>query len=122
MNIEALKHQLREKERELLSDMKRLEEEARASGAAEVRDSTDDATAAQGASEALEEDTLASQTLLQVQDALQRMENGTYGKCVTCGRQIEEARLKALPWALYCREDQEKRDKAAHAPQGGSTL
>ena len=122
MNIESLKHQLREKERELLSDMKRLEEEARASGEAEVRDSTDDATAAQGASEALEEDTLASQTLLQVQDALQRMENGTYGKCVTCGRQIEGARLKAIPWALYCREDQEKRDKAAHAPQGGSTL
>ena|ERR1035438_9340580 len=122
MNIEHYRQRLRDKERELLSDIARLEAEARDSGEVEVRDSTDDATVAQGTSESLQESTMASQTLTQVRDALARIENGTYGTCTACGRQIEPARLEAVPWALYCLEDQEKRDKAASVQQGGSTL
>jgi DnaK suppressor protein len=122
MNIAHFKHLLQVKERELLSEIAQLEEEARGSGEAEVRDSIDDATSSQGTSESLEEETLASQTLIQVQDALKRIEDGTYGKCITCGKQIPVARLEAVPWAAYCVEDQEKQDQAAHAQTGGSTL
>jgi DnaK suppressor protein len=122
MNTERFKQRLLDKERELVQEMARLEDEARDSGEAEVRDATDDATSSQGTSEALQEDALASQTLIQVRDALKRIADGTYGKCTACGRQIEAARLEAVPWAAYCLEDQEKQDKAAHAPQGGSTL
>jgi len=122
MNIQHFKQRLQDKERELQSDIARLEEEARGSGELEVRDSTDDATSAQITSESLEEESLASQTLIQVQDALKRIEDGTYGKCSACGRPIEAARLEAVPWAAYCLEDQEKQDKLAHVPQGGSTL
>ena len=122
MNIEHFKHLLEAKERELLANVTRLEAEARGSGEAEVRDPMDDATAAQGASESLEEGSLASETLTQVRDALQRIENGTYGKCITCGKQIPVARLEAVPWAAYCVEDQEKLDRASHAQTGGSTL
>ncbi len=122
MNIKRFKHRLQDKERELLADNARLEGEARGSGEAEVRDSIDDATSSQSTSEALQEETLASQTLTQVQDAMKRIEAGTYGKCTVCGRQIEAARLEAIPWAAYCLEDQEKQDQAAHVPQGGSTL
>jgi DnaK suppressor protein len=122
MNIQRFKQRLQDKERELQSDIARLEGEARDSGEAEVRDSIDDATTSQGASESLQEEALASQTLIQVQDALKRIEDGTYGKCTRCGRQIEAARLEAVPWAAYCLEDQEKQDRAAHVPQGGSTL
>ena len=51
----------------------------------------------------------------QVRYALQRLEEGTYGKCAVCGRQIERARLEAVPWTPYCLEDQEKQDcKQAH--------
>src|ERR1700722_9018045 len=122
MNTEHFKQRLLNKERELVGEMARLEQEARDSGEAEVRDSTDDATSAQGTSEALEEDVLISQTLTLVRDALKRIEAGTYGKCIVCGRQTEAARLEAVPWAAYCLEDQEKQDKRAHAPQGGSRL
>ena len=122
MNIERFKQRLREKERELLADTARLEREARGLGEAEVRDSTDDATSSQITSEALQEEALASQTLIQVRDALKRIENGTYGKCAACGRPIEAARLEAVPWAQYCLEDQEEQDKLAHVPQGGSRL
>jgi RNA polymerase-binding transcription factor len=110
MDIECFKQRLLDKERKLRSDITRLEDEARVSGEAEVRDSTDDATSSQGTSESLQEDTLASQTLVQVQYALHRIEDGTYGKCIACGRQIEAARLEAIPWAPYCLEDQEKQE------------
>jgi DnaK suppressor protein len=122
MNIQHFKQKLLSKERELVADVARLEGEARSSGETEVRDSTDDATSDQGTSESLQEDTLASQTLIQVRDALRRIEDGTYGKCAACGRPIETERLQAVPWALYCVEDEEKREKAAHVQQGGSTL
>jgi DnaK suppressor protein len=122
MNTEPFKQWLLDKERELVEEAARLEQDARDSGESEVRDSTDDATSSQSTSEALEEDVLISQTLTLVQDALKHIEDGTYGRCNVCGRQIEAARLEAVPWAAYCLEDQEKQDKRAHAPQGGSTL
>jgi DnaK suppressor protein len=96
---------LKAKERELLSDLARLKEEARVAGEAEVRDSTDDASATQSSAEALEEVTMESRTLEQVQDALKRVDDGTYGKCVVCGRAIGAARLAAIPWTPYCLED-----------------
>jgi len=122
MNTEPFRQQLRDKERELQSNIARLEGEARVSGGAAVRDSTDAATFSQGTSESLQEATLASQTLERVQDALQRIEDGAYGRCIVCGRQIAAARLEASPWASTCLEDRERQDKAAYLQQGGSTL
>jgi DnaK suppressor protein len=122
MNIEYFKERLHKKESELLANIERLEAEAHVSGEVEVGDYADVATTSQVVSDSLQEYTLASQTLVQVRDALRRIEDGTYGKCAFCGRQIEESRLKAIPWAAYCLEDQEAQDKAAHVQQGGSTL
>jgi DnaK suppressor protein len=42
------------------------------------------------------------QLLNQITVALQRIEAGTYGVCSRCGEGIDEARLKALPWAHLC--------------------
>jgi DnaK suppressor protein len=110
MNTEHFKKLLLAKRRELQTTLRALEQEGSASGEAEVRDSTDDATAAQGVSDSLEAATILSQTLEEVQDALRRMEDGSYGKCTVCGRAIEPARLEAIPWTPYCLEDQEKLD------------
>jgi DnaK suppressor protein len=103
---------LLKKQSDLLSDLARLKEEARDSGVAEVRDATDDVTADQGTAEALQEVSLESQTLEQVEDALKRFDVGTYGKCTVCGRPISAARLEAIPWTPYCLEDQEKLAKS----------
>jgi DnaK suppressor protein len=110
MNTEHFKKLLLTKRRELQSTLRALEREGSAAGEAEVRDSTDDATASQAASDSLEAATVLSQTLEDVQDALRRMEDGSYGKCIVCGREIEPARLEAIPWTPYCLEDQEKLD------------
>jgi len=40
--------------------------------------------------------------LREVNDALQRIEEGTYGICENDGEQIAKARLEATPWARYC--------------------
>jgi RNA polymerase-binding transcription factor len=37
-----------------------------------------------------------------IDDALRRIEDGTYGKCVNCGAPIPEERLEAMPWATLC--------------------
>jgi len=42
-----------------------------------------------------------------IEEALRRLSQGSYGKCVDCGGPIEPKRLEAVPWALRCVEDQE---------------
>ena len=37
-----------------------------------------------------------------IDDALERLANGEYGKCLDCGEMIAEARLKIRPYALFC--------------------
>ncbi|HMB01309.1 MAG TPA: TraR/DksA family transcriptional regulator [Spirochaetota bacterium] len=39
--------------------------------------------------------------LREINNALVRIKNGTYGKC-RCGKKITQARLKAIPWATQC--------------------
>jgi RNA polymerase-binding transcription factor DksA len=42
------------------------------------------------------------QSIRLIQAALERIENGTYGLCGACAEPIGEARLKAMPEAIYC--------------------
>ena len=48
----------------------------------------------------------ASLHLDAVDRALARLDDGTYGTCLRCGKPIAEARLEALPWAEHCIECQ----------------
>ena len=43
--------------------------------------------------------------LAEIDAALRRIEEGTYGTCVVCGRPIGEERLRAVPYATLCIED-----------------
>ena len=42
------------------------------------------------------------ETLGQIEAALERIENGTYGFCTECGSRIPKTRLNALPYTPYC--------------------
>ena len=50
--------------------------------------------------------------LYKIDDALTRIEEGTYGFCVNCEKKISKTRLKAIPQASYCRACQEKEEKS----------
>jgi YteA family regulatory protein len=48
--------------------------------------------------------------LAEIDAALVRIENGTYGTCTNCGKQIPEERLEALPWTTLCIDCQRDRE------------
>ncbi len=50
-------------------------------------------------------------TLLLIENALRRMDEGTYGRCSNCGQNIALPRLEALPWARFCVDCQELAEK-----------
>lgn len=50
----------------------------------------------------------------EIDEALKRIEEGEYGLCLTCGKQIAKNRLKAVPYAKYCiacQSDEESKKK-----------
>ena len=53
----------------------------------------------------------AMQTLAQVDRAIARLDDGTYGICERCGGEIGEERLRARPWATLCIDDQRLADR-----------
>jgi RNA polymerase-binding transcription factor DksA len=51
--------------------------------------------------------------LAEVEHALQKFEDGTYGKCEECGKNIAPARLEALPQAKLCMSCKTQQSKNA---------
>jgi RNA polymerase-binding protein DksA len=48
--------------------------------------------------------------LAEIDAALKRMDDGTYGQCTNCGKQIPPERLEARPWATLCIDCQRQRE------------
>lgn len=48
--------------------------------------------------------------LAEIDAALQRIEDGTFGKCTNCNKEIPPARLEARPWATLCIDCQRSRE------------
>src|SRR6187431_3630843 len=55
---------------------------------------------------------MKSETLNKIDAALRRLEDGSYGDCFECGEEIAEARLRALPFAVRCKDCEEAREAA----------
>lgn len=110
MNTNKLKKQLQVKEQQLLADMARGAADSRESHGAEVQDRTDQVASSEMKEGLFQENNYDWNILIEVREALQRIENGTFGKCAACGQQIDADRLNAIPWTSYCLNDQNKRD------------
>jgi RNA polymerase-binding transcription factor DksA len=52
--------------------------------------------------------------LADCEHALRRLDDGTYGLCEACGKEIDDVRLEAKPEARLCRDDQEAAEREAH--------
>jgi RNA polymerase-binding transcription factor len=55
---------------------------------------------------------MKAETLNKIEEALRRLEEGTFGYCFECGDEISERRLRALPFALRCKDCEEARELA----------
>lgn len=52
-------------------------------------------------------------TIRAIDQALDRIEEGSFGQCAECDEEINAKRLAALPWASLCRRCQERKDMEA---------
>lgn len=46
-----------------------------------------------------------------IDNALTKIEKGTFGSCECCGEEISQKRLEAIPWVRYCKKCQEEAEK-----------
>jgi RNA polymerase-binding transcription factor len=88
-----------------------LQERARVQAAiANLRDSDDEVEELKaGSDDALEEN--SEQVLAEVDAALKRIDEGSYGSCAVCGKEIAPERLEARPWASLCIDDARKAER-----------
>ena len=60
-----------------------------------------------------------SRELAKIENALNRIENGTYGVCQSCGKRIPQVRLKAVPYATLCVKCQQEEER--RTPRSGAS-
>ncbi|CAN5384033.1 hypothetical protein BH23ACI1_BH23ACI1_02350 [soil metagenome] len=53
---------------------------------------------------------MKAETLNKIEEALRRLDEGTFGYCFECGEEISERRLRALPFAVRCKDCEEARE------------
>ena len=113
--LEQMKKRLLERKKELLNEIADiLEKEAKEEYQElieAIREEGDIASAELQESTVLALAEMRAKEVEQIDAAIERIENGEYGICIDCGDWITPARLEALPYALRCKECQERAEK-----------
>ena len=106
---QALKGMLEERRQEILDKLRTIRE-AMPDQRLDVQDAEEQAVTdfAKDMEFALVQ--MKADTLGRIDEAMRRLEAGTYGECAECGTEIPAARLKALPFAVLCRDCQEQEE------------
>jgi DnaK suppressor protein len=106
---EVLNRLLRDRQAEIHNKLRALRE-VLPSDVADVKDAEEQSVAdfVKGMDFALME--MESETLRKIDEAIKRLQEGTYGICAECEQKIAEARLRALPFARLCRDCQENEE------------
>ena len=104
MDVEKYRQKLTTKEKELLHLLDRSVREQPSPGGL---DSADESVYSQQKEFLFAQADSNTQLLIQVREALRRIDEGAYGECMEDGQPIPAARLDALPWARYCVKHQE---------------
>ncbi len=114
-SIDRLRRQLEEEREQLLRQVDELDAAAVVGMWRDGGNRDDAADVGSATSERESAQSLASNArriLQQIDDALRRMEAGTYGLCERCGKPIEPARLEVLPYATLCVADKQREQRA----------
>ena len=107
---------LEERRREILSEVQLKMRDVRAFGASGEGQGVLDAAETSEAD--IQDDIelaliqMKSETLHKIEEALHRLDERTYGYCFECGDEISEKRLRALPFAVRCKDCEETREQA----------
>lgn len=112
-SMQQFKTELNRRKSELLAQITRAESQARAS-AERLTDPGDKSADTLNREFLFAQTDATRQSLGRVQEALDRIREGTFGECEECGGPISPARLKAIPWARNCVRCQEKLETGLH--------
>jgi DnaK suppressor protein len=117
---------LNERQREIEGDVRTRIRDARTDRASDVFDELDHSDAAMQEEMDFALIQMKAETLARVDEALARLDRGEYGRCLECGGEISEKRLRALPFAGRCTVCEEKneqvRGRARQNAQGRAHL
>ncbi|HPC82574.1 MAG TPA: TraR/DksA family transcriptional regulator [Thermoanaerobaculaceae bacterium] len=111
IDLEATRRQLVSKRQELLEGVSRAREMGAVEGEAGVPDIADRATNAFQREFSFSVSENEGRMLKLIDEAIKRIDNGTYGRCTHCDEPIEAPRLQAIPWARHCISCQEMHDR-----------
>ena len=109
-SYQKAKQALMEEQNNIKQQLQRLHDSAKHESIGYGNHMADDATEAfdQAVDEALMRE--AESALEEINVALRKLDNGTYGLCETCGARIERARLEVLPQARHCMTCQSRQE------------
>ncbi len=100
--MEVFRKKLLEQKQAVLTKVESFSKSTKEVGMDEVRDSADIASDYYERELAMGLSETERMRLQEVEEALERIDNGTYGKCESCGDLIAGPRLEALPFAKLC--------------------
>jgi DnaK suppressor protein len=110
--VEKFRQRLLVKRRELMSGVRGSNVKSLESTRDEIQDIADQASNAYTKEFLLSIGDTERRMLKQVDEALYKIRQDTYGLCETCGEMISERRLEALPFARLCIACQEEEERA----------
>ncbi|MGB7554988.1 MAG: TraR/DksA family transcriptional regulator, partial [Candidatus Korobacteraceae bacterium] len=109
--LEVFKKRLEERQRELRQTMTRTAQDGREADVESAQDIADRAANSYNKEFLFHQSNNERQLLQMVENALDRIREGTFGECISCGAEINSKRLEAVPWTRHCIECQEKLEK-----------
>lgn len=109
--LDSFKKRLEERQQALRKTVSRTEEDGRIADQDTAQDIADRAASSYTKEFLFSQSNNERQLLQMVEMALQRIRQGSFGECVSCGNEINARRLEAVPWTRYCIECQEKKEK-----------
>jgi DnaK suppressor protein len=109
--LEAFKKRLETRQQELRRTVVRNEQDGRTADEDSAQDIADRAASSYTKEFLFSQSNNDRQLLQMVEAALSRIREGTFGECVSCGKEINSKRLEAVPWTRHCIECQEKLEK-----------
>jgi DnaK suppressor protein len=113
MKFERYRRKLLAKEQELLTGLKRTGTGGREKPDSAALDQGDQSVFSEHKESLFAQAHRDTQLLNEIRRALERIEDGSYGRCVEDGQVIEPARIEAIPWASYCLKHQAERDSGS---------
>ena len=106
--LDSFKKRLETRQQELRRMVTRTEQDGRTVDEDSAQDVADRAASSYTKEFLFHQSNNDRQLLQMVENALSRIREGTFGECISCGKDINAKRLEAVPWTRHCIECQEK--------------